>query len=176
MKIANTISTIKITEPIFLIGFMGSGKTHWGSRLANLFHRNFIDLDQFIESNEQLTVLEIFEKKGENYFREKEAIALRSLIDEHNILVSCGGGTPCFHDNMNFMNQTGMTVFLEASPAFLLQNIIREPQARPLLNDMNESEMLYFVEKKLEERKEFYYQAKMILNAEELDETAIKNL
>jgi shikimate kinase len=173
---ANIISTFKTTGPVFLIGFMGSGKTHWGSRLAVHLNKKFIDLDQFIENREQLSVQQIFEKKGEDYFREKEAISLRALLDENNLLISCGGGAPCFHDNMDFMNQAGLTVFLEASPKFLLQNIVKEPQARPLLNNMNESEMLFFIEKKLAERNEFYRQAKVILNAEELNETSIKNL
>lgn len=173
---ANTISTLKTAGPIFLIGFMGSGKTHWGSRLATHLHRKFIDLDQFIEKKEQLSVQQIFEKRGEDYFREIEAISLRTLLDENNLLISCGGGAPCFHDNMDFMNQTGLTVFLEASPRFLLQNIVKEPRARPLLNNMSESEMLYFIEKKLAERIEFYQQAKVILNAEALNETSIKNL
>ena len=163
-------------QPIFLVGFMGSGKTHWGRQWAGHLHRKFIDLDQLLESNEQLSIQQMFEQHGEDWFREKEAIALRNVIDENHILVSCGGGAPCFHDNMNFMNETGYTVFLEGSPKFLLGNIIKEPMARPLLKNMSEGEMLFFIEKKLAERNHFYQQAKLTLNAETLDGESIKNL
>jgi len=163
-------------QPIYLIGFMGSGKTHWGRILSAHLQRNFIDLDQLIESKEQLSVQQIFEKNGEEWFREKEALTLRSLIDEENLLISCGGGAPCFHDNMRFMNETGTTIFLEASPKFLLQHIIKEPDARPLLKNMNEAEMLFFIEKKLAERNPFYQQAKFTWNAEALTAATIQQL
>lgn len=163
-------------QPIYLIGFMGSGKTYWGRQWAHHLQRKFIDIDQLIEEQERLSVQQIFEKHGEEWFREKEAIALRSLVDEKNTLISCGGGAACFHDNMAFMNETGHTVYLEATPKFLLQNIVREPDARPLLKNMNEAEMLFFIEKKLAERKSFYHKAKLILNAEELTFETIKNL
>ncbi|MBC7934896.1 MAG: shikimate kinase [Rhizobacter sp.] len=163
-------------QPIFLVGFMGSGKTHWGRQWAGYLHRKFIDLDQLIESIEQLQVGQIFEKNGETWFREKEAITLRSVIDENNILVACGGGTPCFHDNMDFMNETGFTIFLDAAPKFLLANIMRDSFERPLLKNMSEAEMLFFIEKKLVERNVFYSQAKLTMNAEELNEESIKKL
>jgi shikimate kinase len=163
-------------QPVYLVGFMGSGKTHWGRQWAAILQRQFIDLDQLIESSEQLSVAGIFERNGEEYFRDKEAGALRSLKDEQNILISCGGGAPCFKDNMNWMNETGITIFLEASPRFLLQNIVKEPIARPLLKNMNEAEMLFFIEKKLAERNEFYRQAKLTVNAEEITGDTIKHL
>lgn len=172
----NTAILQQSDQPIFLVGFMGSGKTHWGLRWAGHLQRTFVDLDQLIERNEQLSVADIFEKNGEEYFREKEAEALRSLKDEKNMLISCGGGAPCFKDNMSWMNETGITVFLEGSPKFLLQNIIKEPVARPLLKNMNEAEMLFFIEKKLAERNEFYRQAKLTVNAEEIGEDTIKDL
>lgn len=163
-------------QPVYLVGFMGSGKTHWGRQWAAILQRKFVDLDHLIESSEQLSVAEIFERNGEEYFRDKEADALRSLKDEQNILISCGGGAPCFKDNMTWMNETGITVFLEASPKFLLQNIVKEPIARPLLKNMNEAEMLFFIEKKLAERNEFYRQAKLTVNAEQITEDTIKHL
>lgn len=163
-------------QPVFLVGFMGSGKTYWGRQWAAALQKKFVDLDQLIENSEQLSVAEIFEKKGEEYFREKEADVLRSLQEEQDILISCGGGAPCFNDNMKWMNATGTTVFLEASPKFLLQNIVKEPLARPLLKNMNEAEMLFFIEKKLAERNEFYRQAKLVVNAEELNAGTIKEL
>ncbi|RYY68777.1 MAG: shikimate kinase [Chitinophagaceae bacterium] len=161
-------------SPIFLVGFMGSGKTHWGRQWAAVLHRKFIDVDELIETQEQLSVTEIFSSKGEAWFREKEALVLRSVIDKNDLLVSCGGGLPCFHDNMNFMNSTGTTIYLQASPRFLLHNILKEPQARPLLKNMNEAEMLFFIETKLNERNPCYKQATFILNAEDLTGDSIK--
>ncbi|RYD70893.1 MAG: shikimate kinase, partial [Sphingobacteriales bacterium] len=167
MKVA-ALNELK-DQPFYLVGFMGSGKTYWGRQWAQHLQRKFIDLDQLIEQQEQLSVQQIFEKPGENWFREKEALTLRSLLDDRNLLISCGGGAPCFHDNMKFMNETGNTIYLQGSPKFLLQNIVKEPDARPLLKNMNEAEMLFFIEKKLAERNAFYRQAKLILNAEELN-------
>lgn len=163
-------------QPVYLVGFMGSGKTHWGRLLAAHLQREFVDLDQLLEQNEQLSVQQMFEKHGEDWFREKEALTLRSLVDKHNILLSCGGGAPCFHDNMKVMNETGTTLFLEASPKFLLKNILREPEVRPLLKNMNEAEMLFFIEKKLGERKSFYRQAKLVWNVEELTEEGLQKM
>ncbi len=163
-------------RPIYLVGFMGSGKTYWGRQWAAHLQRKFIDLDEFIEKKEGISVADIFEKHGEEWFRQKEALALRSLLDEKNLCISCGGGTPCFYDNMDFMNETGYTVYLKASPKFLLQNIMKEPEVRPLLKNMNEAEMLYFIEKKMEERRPFYEKAALILNAETLSIDAIKKL
>ncbi|MFT3980154.1 MAG: shikimate kinase [Ferruginibacter sp.] len=162
-------------QPVFLLGFMGSGKTHWGKLWSQQLQLPFSDLDHLIEANEQLSVADIFEKKGEDYFREKEAAALRS-IPLRNAFISCGGGTPCFLDNMDWMNQAGITVFLEASPRYLLNNILREPQVRPLLKNMNEAEMLFFIETKLQERNVFYKQAQLILPAEEAGPESLQQI
>ncbi|HRD58212.1 MAG TPA: shikimate kinase [Ferruginibacter sp.] len=153
--------------PIFLLGFMGSGKTHWGNQWANNLKLPFTDLDKLIEQNEQMSIADIFEKKGEDYFRQQETAALRMLKKEASI-VSCGGGTPCFNDNMSWMNKNGLTVFIDASPRFLLNNILREPHVRPLTKNMNEAELLFFIETKLLQRKQFYMQAKIILPAQEI--------
>lgn len=158
---------------IFLTGFMGSGKTHWGRLWAARHHFSFIDLDEVIEQEEQLSVEDIFEKKGEDYFRQKEAIILRSMDQYTNAVISCGGGTPCFFDNIIWMNAHGFTIFLEASPAYILKNILLQAGKRPLLNKLNQSELIFYIETKLKERNPFYQQAITILKAENITERSI---
>ena len=155
---------------IFLLGFMGTGKTYWGRKWSAIHNIPFYDLDEQIEREEHATITEIFERSGEDYFRQKEAIKLRSVALHEPAIISCGGGTPCFFDNMAFMNDQGITVLLDASPAYMLENIRKEEGRRPLINNANEAELLFFIEQKLKERVPYYSRAKMILSAPELEE------
>src|SRR5574339_546695 len=96
---------------IFLIGFMGSGKTHWGKQLAERLKLPFFDLDEVVMQSEKKTVPEIFNTNGEEYFRLKEKEMLERLVDENeSMVVSCGGGTPCFFNNIEFMKKYGTVV------------------------------------------------------------------
>lgn len=101
--------------PIFLIGYMGSGKTTLGRGVESRAHVSFIDLDDYIEEREGMTVSEIFKARGETGFRKAERECLAELAAKDNLLVACGGGTPCFFDNMEVMNSSGTTVWLDAS-------------------------------------------------------------
>lgn len=161
---------------IFLIGFMGTGKTHWGKIWAARHNYSFVDLDEAIEKNEQNTVAGIFETRGEDYFRQKEAIMLRTMDEYTNTIISCGGGTPCFFDNITWMNEHGTVVFLEATSAFILKNILTGENKRPLVKKLNEAELLFFVEQTLKERNGFYQQAGIILKAEDLQDTSIDSI
>ncbi len=161
---------------IFLIGFMGSGKSHWGKIWAARHRYHFIDLDDALEREEQSSVTDIFETKGEDYFRQKEAIMLRSLDKHDHVLVACGGGTACFFDNISWMKNHGTIVFLEAPPATILTNILTQESKRPLVKNLNEAELLFFVEQKLKERSEYYSQAHLTLQAEELTDKSIDSL
>lgn len=161
---------------VFLNGFMGSGKTHWGRIWATATGLDFYDLDTEIEKAEGLTVADIFEKKGEPFFREKEKETLRSFINKDNFILSCGGGTPCLNDNMRWMNEQGITVYLSASPSFILEKVSGEIDKRPVLKQVNPAELLFFIEQKLKERESFYLNAKIIIPVEELDETTITRL
>ncbi len=161
---------------IFIMGFMGTGKTHWGKIWADRHHMDFTDLDEKIEDSEQLSVAQIFEHKGEDYFRQREAHMLRSFINQKNILVSCGGGTPCFFDNVAWMNQHGLTVLLKAAPAYILANILAEANKRPLVKNLNENEMTFFIEQKLKERAEYYQQAMLQIDAASAGEDAIDSM
>lgn len=153
---------------IFLIGFMGSGKSHWGSIWAKEKNLDFFDLDKLIEAKEHKSVAEIFEINGEDYFRKAEAEMLRFLQDKEKCIISCGGGTPCFNGNMEWMNKNGVTIYLQTSPAQILQRVLTEKNKRPLIKKLNEAELLFFIEQKLQEREIFYSAAKITVKASDL--------
>lgn len=153
---------------IFITGFMGSGKTYWAKLWAEKTSLIFFDLDDQIETTLGETVAQIFEKKGEGYFREMERYVMRKFSLRDNFILACGGGTPCFFDNLQWMNEQGTTIYLQASPDEILDRIMNETLERPLLNKVNTSELLFFIEQKLNEREPFYKQAKHILNTNEL--------
>lgn len=161
---------------IFIIGFMGTGKSHWGIQWAKENDLEFFDMDALIEKEEQASVVDIFEKAGEDYFRVKEASILRDLLKYDNCIISCGGGAPCFYDNMSLMNQNGTTVYLTASPQYILEKVLLEKEKRPIINHINEAELLFFIEQKLKERAPFYNLAKITLNAEMLDTKSLAPL
>lgn len=150
---------------IFLNGFMGCGKSHWGKAWAANYKLGFIDLDEAIEIKERKPVTEIFETRGEDYFRSVETEMLKSLSSIDNTIVACGGGTPCFHDNMQWMNEHGVTVYLSASPEEILRRLLKGQQQRPLIKKLNQAELLFFIQKKLKEREPYYKQANVILES-----------
>ncbi|MEO6166084.1 MAG: shikimate kinase [Chitinophagales bacterium] len=154
---------------IFLIGFMGSGKTTVGKQLASILHYDFIDLDEYIESKEQSTISNLFEVKGESYFREKESYYLKSLDAMERLVLSTGGGTPCFFDNMDWMNANGTTVYLKAVPKLLADRLKKEREHRPLLKGKSDTEVIDFIHDKLMEREIFYLSAKVIAEAVSLN-------
>jgi len=151
----------------FLIGFMGSGKSHWGKLWAAEYKIGFIDMDAEIEIAERKTVSEIFDSKGEEYFRSVEAELLRSYVDLDSSIIACGGGTPCFHKNMKWMNDHGLTIYLSATPEEILRRLMKAQQQnqRPLISKLNQAELLFFIQKKMKEREPFYSQANIILDS-----------
>jgi len=148
---------------IFLVGFMGSGKTHWGKLWSSQHKLSFIDLDDLIEEQQGKAIRTIFEEKGEEYFRQIESEVLHSLKNKENIIVASGGGTPCFHNNMKWMNENGTTVYLKATPAQLAQRLIKEKQKRPVIMNTSDDKLEEFIAEKLNERESFYEQAEVIL-------------
>lgn len=150
---------------IFLIGFMGSGKSYVGSRLADLLGYTFIDLDDKIEEKTQKNIARIFEEEGEDYFRILERDTLQSLDKHNNAVIACGGGTPCFYNNMEWMKNHGKTIYLDLPPAILVQRLKNEKEHRPLIKDLSDKgELLHFIEKKLSERVGFYQKSDFIFN------------
>jgi shikimate kinase len=161
---------------VFLIGFMGAGKSHWGKIWAEKSGMSFFDLDEIIVAREQMTIDEIFDKKGEDYFRQIESASLQSISDYDNCIIACGGGTPCFFDNIKWMNENGLTVFIKAKAYTLLQNMTNETKKRPLFKKIKQAEILTFIEQKLKERVEFYAASKITLSIEDLNDSTITDL
>ncbi len=161
---------------IFLIGFMGSGKSHWGRIWAQQMGMVFYDLDEVVETKKGKTIAAIFEKEGEPFFRELETEALHDFAGKDNCIVACGGGATCFNENMQWMNAHGITIYLSATPQYIFNHVIDEKAKRPLIKKLNEAELLFFIEQKLKERESFYTQAKIILPVEELNEKSLSPL
>jgi shikimate kinase len=147
---------------------MGSGKTHWGRIWAKKYSLDFVDLDERIETTAGSTVAQIFETLGEEHFRKLEADALRSCASLEKTIIACGGGTPCFHDNMSWMNENGLTIYITSQPHEILQRVSEEKDKRPLLKNHTPEGLLRFIEQKIEEREPFYRQAKYILSSSRL--------
>lgn len=161
---------------IFLIGFMGSGKTYIGQKLAARLEYDFIDLDEFIEKEEGIPIAKIFEEKGETHFRNLEGISLKKLVQCEKVVVATGGGTPCFFDNMAWMNTHGFTIFLNAPLEILLDRLKNEQAHRPLIAERPEEEWAAFIGHLLEHRKPFYEQAKLLYNIQKGQEDVAENL
>lgn len=154
---------------IFLIGFMGSGKTFWGKTWAERTGMNFYDLDEMIEAEQGVSIAAIFENDGESYFRNLETSMLQRFADMNNCLLACGGGTPCFNHNIDWMNKNGITIYLSADPQIILNRIAGEKDKRPLISKLNDTEILSFIDQKLKEREPFYRKAKYILPVKNLN-------
>ncbi|MDO5481703.1 MAG: shikimate kinase [Bacteroidaceae bacterium] len=151
---------------IFLIGYMGAGKTTFGKPLAQKLGAAFCDLDDYIEEHCGQTISEIFAEKGEEAFRTIERNMLQEVAELENVVVSCGGGTPCFFDNMDMMNACGETVFLSASPAVLKEHLLMGKNKRPLIQGKKPEELEDFVRESLKGRLPFYQEAKNVINIE----------
>jgi len=144
---------------IFLIGFMGSGKTSIGKRLAKFLGFDFIDLDSVIETKEGKPISKIFMERGETAFRILEQEALQELVKETCVVVATGGGAPCHNNNLQFMNANGTTVYLRLDQEALLQRLTDAKLKRPLIKDLTDAELNRFIEEKMLERTPHYEQA-----------------
>jgi shikimate kinase len=153
---------------IFLIGFMGSGKTHWGKQVAHRLQLPFYDLDEVMITDEGKSVAEIFAELGEEYFRMKEKDTLEQLVaDNESMVLSCGGGTPCFFNNIEFMKKYGIVVWLNTNVEILLQRLLKERLKRPLIKDIGDDELRTYIIKKLNERRMYYEQADVTMDKED---------
>ena len=161
---------------IYLIGFMGSGKSYLGKLWAAQNNLSFYDLDEIIEETACNLINEIFDKKGENYFRKIEAEILRKTINTENCIIACGGGTACFYDNIKWMNENGITVFLNPSTDILIKNLLPQKEQRPLLQSIREDALQSFIEDKLKERLPFYKASKITIENEYLHAKGFKEI
>ena len=148
---------------IFLIGFMGSGKSTTGKQLAKRLGYTFIDTDNLITERLGMSVNEIFNQLGENTFRENESRLLNELILKNNLVISTGGGLPCHGDNMDLMNLNGQSVYLKVSSAALHGRLSSRKDKRPLIKDLSDVELMAFIENKLSEREEYYTRARHVV-------------
>lgn len=174
---------------VFLIGFMGAGKTYWASKLSEALNVPWTDLDEVIVKREGLTIAEIFREKGESYFRALEAECLRSFksvetspeslqISPRKIsaIVATGGGAPCFNDNMRWMNENGLTVWLNPAVTEIAERLKKGMEVRPLLQNLTEDGLTEFITARLKEREEFYNKAKLEIKNTNIAVAAFVNL
>jgi shikimate kinase/predicted nuclease with RNAse H fold len=152
---------------IYLVGFMGCGKTHTGRQLADQSGYTFLDLDEQIELLEGYPVAEVFNRSGEGYFREKERQVLRQTSSLEGYIIACGGGTPCFFDNVQWMNAHGLVVFLDIPVSTLASRLEKEWEKRPLLKGIGPTGLESFIASKLEGRRSFYEKAALRCEAAE---------
>jgi shikimate kinase len=160
-------------KPIVLMGFMGSGKTTLGKQLAALLGFTFIDLDRFIETEENRTISEIFERDGEVAFRRLESNALNRILNHPNQVISIGGGAPCQPGNMDLIRGKSLSVYLKVSEPELLQRLARSSTSRPLLSGKSESEMQSVICTLLESRESYYRQAHIIMESDAISPSMI---
>ncbi len=155
-----------MTARVYLIGFMGSGKSTLGRWLADALDWNFIDLDNFIENKHHKTIPQIFEEYGEDKFREIESSCLKEISKFNKVIVGAGGGTPCFFNNIEIMNTTGLSVYLQLTPKAIYDRLQTSKSQRPLIAGKKGDELLDFICNKLTDREKYYKKALLIADAQ----------
>ena len=154
---------------VFLVGYMGTGKTSLGKIVAKKAGLTFIDLDHFIENRYHKSISQIFADKGEDGFRNIEREALHEVAEFENVIIATGGGTPIFFDNIDFMNNSGKTVYLKTAPQILFNRLKIAKHNRPIIKDKDDNELMSFIIENLERRDPFYSKANMLFIADNLD-------
>ena len=157
--------------PVFLIGYMGCGKTTLGEVLARQMGLRYIDLDDYIVMHNGMSIMEIFGQWGEGRFRELEAAALREVAAMADVIVGCGGGTPCHGDNMSLMNEMGVTVWLTTSPERITARLLLPEQKakRPKVAHLDDAAVLSLVKDELLERTPYYSQAQLQFDSTDIE-------
>lgn len=155
-------------KPVFLIGYMGSGKSTAGKKLANKLKYDFIDVDASIEQMTGKTVARIFSEEGEDQFRQLEHSIIKSLCSRKNVVVATGGGAPCFFDNLELMNLAGVTVYLKMSPGALAKRIVESKSERPLLKYILNEDLPLYITQHLTKREVYYNKATRTISGENL--------
>ncbi len=161
---------------IYLTGYMGSGKSTLGRRLAKMAGLHFIDLDRYIEERHCRTVQQIFAEEGEETFRIYERNALEEISEFDGVVVATGGGAPCFFDNMALMNRTGVTIFLDVDKEILARRLMGSKTVRPLIQGKSRQELTEFITGNLEKRRLFYVQSQIVISNPEMDARQIMTL
>lgn len=165
-----------IRFPVFLVGYMGAGKTTLGRLAAQSLKAKFIDLDDLIEEKSGLAVPVIFELYGEEHFRQLENDALRSLKGKQDFVVATGGGCATHSDNMEWMNQHGTTIYLRSHPGKIFHRIAPEKQKRPLIAGMEDVDIMEFILESIKKRLPYYTQSQITVNADNEKEQVLSEL
>jgi len=154
---------------IFLIGFMGAGKTHWGRQLSEKLGIRFFDLDEQVVEQAGKSIPEIFATEGEEHFRLMEKEVLYILSESHeSFVMACGGGSPCYFNNIDYMNDAGTTVWINTSLDVLFKRLIKEKDKRPLIRELSDEQLQAFIARKFADRKIYYEQAAITVDEEPL--------
>jgi shikimate kinase len=161
---------------IFLVGMMGSGKNYWMDRLGRKLKLPKYDLDHLIEGVEDRKIQQIFGESGEDHFRKMESLVLRWFSDKDDFILATGGGTPCFYENMDWMNEQGITIWLDEATAILAERLIPEKAHRPLIAHLSNENLAAYLDAKKEEREIFYSKAKYKLSGDEITEENLLSL
>ncbi len=161
-------------ERVFLIGYMGCGKSTIGRYIAKDMGWRFIDMDDFVEKQIGCSISQFFADKGEDEFRKAEAQALKNLASEHNAIIATGGGAPCHFDNIDVMRAAGLTIYIKVEPQVLAARLKDAKNQRPLLAGKSDDELLDFISSQLKSREPFYSKAEMSVDGDRLPFSAYK--
>ena len=148
---------------IYLLGFMGSGKSTMGQRVAGLLGVQFLDTDELVEKESGLDINQLFAQQGEHEFRRLETEMLRRTAEYEKALIATGGGLPLYHHNMDWLTEHGITMYLQWPDQMLISNVLKNISGRPLLSGLNEEEVQNKLKKLLQDRKPVYEQSAMTL-------------
>ncbi len=170
------INISNMINRVYLIGFMGSGKTTIGKYIASDMGWRLIDMDHEFETLHNCSISHFFATKGEEEFRKEETNLLISLSKLDNVIISTGGGVPCSSDNMDVMRSTGLVIYIQVEPEILRQRLSKARDVRPLVSGKKDDELLLFINNKLKEREPFYRRAHMIVDGEALPFSSYKML
>jgi shikimate kinase len=155
---------------------MGSGKSTLGRRLSKHLDLQFVDMDHYIEERNCKTVPQIFAEEGEAEFRKKERKALEELAEFTHIVIATGGGAPCFFDNIDLMNKSGKTVYLNINPKILADRLLTSKTERPLIKGKSRDELVTFIDETLRKRNEFYLQAQYQITEPDIDLVVVEKM
>lgn len=158
---------------VYLIGYMGSGKTTVGKKLAKILKCKFIDLDHFFEEKYDISISDFFKKYNEISFRDIEKKLIEEISQVEDLVVSTGGGTPCFFDNLEVMKSTGIVVYLQISARSLTNRLLIAKEKRPILENITNDKFFSFVKKQIKEREPYYKQADIIIQGENINMNAL---
>jgi len=155
---------------VFLMGFMGSGKTYWGRLLSQKLSIPFFDLDEQVSAHAGRSIPELFAEQGEEQFRLMEKDVLHIITESHeSFVMACGGGSPCFFNNIDYMNKAGATIWINTPLDVLFTRLVKEKSNRPLIKDLSDDQLRGYIYKKFADRKIYYEQADVIVDEEPVE-------